>query len=54
MKIRVEYEKENELQKLLKDLEKLYLIKDISKKYANRQPSKLTRVYVDLEVLSDD
>lgn len=54
MKIRVEYEKENELQELLKNLEKLYSIKNVSKKYPNRPPSKLTRVYIDLEVFSND
>lgn len=54
MKIRVEYEKETELQKLIDDLEKLYSIKDISKKYPNRPPSKLIRVYIDLEVSSND
>ncbi len=54
MKIRVEYKKENELQKLITDLEKLYSVKNISKKYPNRPPSKLIRVYLELEVLADD
>jgi hypothetical protein len=54
MKIRVEYEKENELQKLLEDLEKLYSVKNISKKYHNRPPSKLVRVYIELEMVNND
>lgn len=54
MKLRIEYENEEELQKILNDLEKLYSIKNISKKYPNRWPSKLIRVYVELDVLDND
>lgn len=50
MKIRIEYEDETELQKILSDLDKLYEVKEVSKKYPNRPPSKLIRVYITLEV----
>ncbi|MVX63738.1 hypothetical protein GKZ28_08520 [Clostridium chromiireducens] len=54
MRLRIEYEYEEELKKILNDLEKLYFIKNISKKYLNRPPSKSVRVYVELEVLKNE
>ena len=51
LKIRIEFEDKNELDKILADFKKLYDVKFISKFYNNRPPSKAKRIYVDLDYL---
>ena len=50
MKIRIEFENKEELDRVIKDLNKLYDLKNISKVYYNRPPSKMKRVYIDFDV----
>lgn len=50
MKIRIEFEDKKELDKIISDLKGLYDLKNISKIYNNRPPSKMKRVYVDFDV----
>lgn len=51
MKIRVEFKDIKEIDKLLETLSKDYEILSVSKKYANKPPSKLTRIYIEVEDL---
>ena len=50
MKIRIEFENKEELDKVIKDLNKLYDLKNISKVYPNKPPSKMKRIYIDFDV----
>ena len=50
MKIRIEFENKKELDKVISDLKNLYDLKNISKVYSNRPPSKMKRIYVDFDV----
>lgn len=49
MKIRVEFKNIKQVDKLLKTLEKDYEIISVSKEHPNRPPSKLSRVYIEVE-----
>lgn len=53
MKIRIEFEDKKDIDKVIKDLESLYNLKNISKVYYNRPPSKLKRVYIDFDFKSN-
>ena len=53
MKIRLEYILKKDLDKVIKDLTKLYDIKNISKPYPNRPPSKAKRVYIEFDFKSN-
>lgn len=53
MKLRIEYVLKKDLDRIIKDLNKLYDIKNISKPYANRPPSKNKRVYIDFDFKSN-
>lgn len=50
MKIRIEFEDKKELDKVIEDLKNLYDLKNISKVYSNRPPSKMKRIYIDFNV----
>lgn len=49
MKIRVEFKDIKEVDKLLETLESNYEVVDISKEYKNRPPSKMKRIYIEIE-----
>lgn len=49
MKIKVEFKEIKEVDKLLETLESNYEIVDISKEYQNRPPSKMKRIYIEIE-----
>lgn len=51
MKIRIEYKNTKERDNIIKILEQNYEIINISKEYKNRPPSKLIRVYIEVEEL---
>lgn len=51
MKIRIEYKSVKERDKIIKILEQNYEVVNISKEYKNRPPSKLIRVYIEVEEL---
>lgn len=51
MKIRIEYKSAKERDKIIKILEQNYEVVNISKEYKNRPPSKLIRVYIEVEEL---
>lgn len=53
LKIRIEFEDKKDIDKVIKDLESLYNLKNISKVYYNRPPSKLKRVYIDFDFKSN-
>ena len=50
LKIRIEFENKKELDKVISDLKNLYVLKNISKVYNNRPPSKMKRIYIDFDV----
>lgn len=50
LKIRIEFEDKKELDKVIEDLKNLYDLKNISKVYSNRPPSKMKRIYIDFNV----